>query len=106
LSGGERQRIALARLFLKNPSIVILDEPAAFLDALTEREVRKEFNAFFRARTALVITHRMVSLTDIDRIVVLDEHRIVEQGTLRELIDRKGKFFDLYEHPESSSKPA
>jgi ATP-binding cassette subfamily B protein len=81
LSGGEKQRLAIARLLLKNPAVMILDEATSHLDNENEAYVQAAFDEALRGRTALVIAHRLSTIRDADRIVVLDGGRIVEQGT-------------------------
>jgi ATP-binding cassette subfamily B protein len=94
LSGGEKQRVALARVFLKNPSIVILDEATAHLDTVTERAVRTALTQRLANRTIIVVAHRMSTVVDADQILVLDSGKIVESGTHDELL-RNGS---LYRH--------
>ena len=97
LSGGERQRIALARVFLKNPDIVILDEATSALDLATEKRVLKNIREFFRDKTLLIVAHRITNISDCDRIIVLKEGRIVEEGTFYSLIEKKGEFFKIFQ---------
>jgi ATP-binding cassette subfamily B protein len=95
LSGGQRQRIALARVFLKNPPILILDEGTSALDNINERRVQQAINAARADRTVILVAHRLSTLLDTDRILVFDEGRIVESGTYDELVRQGGVFTEL-----------
>jgi ATP-binding cassette subfamily B protein len=95
-SGGEKQRIAIARLLLKQPSIVILDEATAHLDSESEAAVQKALSVALTGRTALVIAHRLSTVREADAILVLDRGRIVERGTHSELVARGGLYSELY----------
>jgi subfamily B ATP-binding cassette protein MsbA len=96
LSGGQRQRIAIARALLKNAPVLVLDEATSALDTESERQVQAALEALMRGRTTLVIAHRLSTVAQADRIVVLDRGRIAETGTHRELLERGGIYGRLY----------
>ena len=96
LSGGERQRLAIARLLLKAPPIVVLDEATAHLDSESETAVQRALDAALAGRTSLVIAHRLSTVRHATRILVLDEGRVVQQGTHAELLAAGGLYADLY----------
>jgi ATP-binding cassette subfamily B protein len=92
MSGGEKQRLAIARLLLKNPTIMILDEATSHLDNENEAYVQEALEHALRGRTALVIAHRLSTIRDADRIIVLDDGLIAEQGTHDELLAAGGLY--------------
>lgn len=96
VSVGQRQLISLARVFLKQSAIVILDEPTASLDPLTEAGIQNALSRLFASRTVLVIAHRLSTIRKVDRILVLQRGTLVEEGRLDELLHRGGHFADLY----------
>ncbi|WP_020157661.1 ABC transporter ATP-binding protein [Methylobacter marinus] len=98
LSGGERQRIAVARAFLENAPIVVLDEATSALDSLTEKQIQVAIFELIKDKTAIVIAHRLSTILNMDRIIVLDKGRIIEQGTHQQLLDRKGKYYAMWQH--------
>jgi ATP-binding cassette subfamily B protein len=95
LSGGERQRLSIARALLKNPPILILDEATSALDAATEAKLQKALEEVMRGRTTFVIAHRLATVRNADRILVLDKGRVVEGGTFDELVAKGGAFAEL-----------
>ena len=97
LSGGEQQRICIARAILKNAPILILDEATSFLDTESEMIVQKAMENLLKERTALIIAHRLSTIRKADKIVVVSDGKIVEQGTHEELLGKGGLYQRLYE---------
>ena len=98
LSGGQRQRIAIARVFLKNPKLLILDEATSALDNATEMQIQASLEELSRGRTVIVVAHRLSTVKNADEIVVLDKDGIVEQGTHDELLLKNGEYKKLYDY--------
>lgn len=96
LSGGQKQRISIARIFLKNPPILILDEATSALDSITEAHIQKAFEELAEGRTTLMIAHRLATIRSADQIVVIENGRIEEEGTQEELLEKDGIFAKLY----------
>jgi ABC-type multidrug transport system fused ATPase/permease subunit len=97
LSSGERQLVAMARVLARDPAILVLDEATAHLDAQTEEKVQAVLGRLLTGRTSLVIAHRLFTLRQASRIMVLHQGRLVEEGTHTQLMDRKGYYYRLYQ---------
>ena len=98
LSGGEKQRVALARAFLEDAPIVVLDEATSALDSITEQQIQSAIFELIEDKTAIVIAHRLSTILRMDRIIVLDGGKIIEQGTHQELLDKDGKYATMWKH--------
>ena len=96
LSGGQKQRISIARIFLKNPKILILDEATSALDTITERSIQKSFDELSKDRTCLIIAHRLATVQNADRIILVDDGQIAEEGTHAELMKLDGRYAKLF----------
>ena len=95
LSGGQKQRLSIARVFLKNPKILILDEATSALDTVTEQHIQAALEQLSQGRTTIIIAHRLSTVKDVDNIVVVDDDRIVEQGCHKELMEKNGVYAAL-----------
>ncbi|MGL6115557.1 MAG: ABC transporter ATP-binding protein, partial [Cetobacterium sp.] len=96
LSGGQKQRIAIARIFLKNPPILILDEATSALDNVTEHLIQEALDTLAKDRTTIVVAHRLSTVENADSIVVLTEEGIAERGTHKELMEKRGYYYNLH----------
>ena len=105
LSGGQKQRISIARALIKSPSVVIFDDCLSAVDARTEKTVLNNLNLYLKNKTAIIITHRIFSLFDFDKIIVLDEGRIVEQGQHHTLIKENGYYAEMYNRQQHKEQP-
>jgi ATP-binding cassette subfamily B protein len=106
LSGGQKQRISIARALIKEPSLVIFDDCLSAVDARTEKEIIGNLYDYLRDKTAIIITHRIFSLFHFNKIVVLEDGEIVEQGTHEELLDRNGYYATLYARQQEQDRQA
>jgi ATP-binding cassette subfamily B protein len=97
LSGGERQRISLARVFLKNAPVLVLDEATAYADAQNESKIQAAFSEIMKGKTVIVIAHRLSSITDADRIFVIREGRLAEAGLHGELLEKKSQYHSMWQ---------
>jgi len=106
LSGGEKQRVGIARTLLKNPPILLLDEATSALDTDTEQEIQGALARAAEGRTVLMIAHRLSTVADADRIIVLEDGHIVEEGTHTDLLSRKGRYWGLWQRQASEREQA
>jgi ATP-binding cassette subfamily B protein len=104
LSGGEKQRLAIARVLLHDPRILILDEATSALDTASEREVQKALDALMGSRTTIAIAHRLSTIVNADVINVIDAGRVVESGTHRSLLGQGGVYASLYQEQFEGGK--
>lgn len=104
LSGGQKQRISIARAFIKNPALVIFDDCLSAVDARTEKEIIGNLKNYLSGKTAIIITHRIFSLLDFDTIVVLEDGKMIEKGTHKQLLEKNGYYAKLYSRQQEEEK--
>ena len=104
LSGGQKQRISIARALIKDPAIVIFDDCLSAVDVKTEKEIISSLNEYLQDKTAIIITHRIFSLFSFDKIVVLEDGEIVEQGTHQHLLELNGYYSALYHRQQQEER--
>jgi len=104
LSGGEKQRVAIARALLKEPMMMLYDEATSSLDSDTERNIQQAIIAASNRKTVIVIAHRLSTIVNSDQIVVLDQGQVVEMGTHQELLDKEGKYSNLWRHQQETDR--
>ena len=97
LSGGEQQKLAIARIFANSAPIIILDEPTSSLDPISEYEINKKILDLCTEKTVVLISHRLSTVVDANKIYMMDKGRIVEQGNHRQLMHNKGKYYEMFE---------
>ena len=96
LSGGQKQRVSIARALIKDAAIIILDDSLSAVDARTERTILSNIDDYLKNKTSIVITHKIMSITNFDKIVVMHEGEIVETGRHQDLVDKKGTYYEMY----------
>ena len=102
LSGGQQQRIAIARMFLKNPPIIFLDEPTANLDAIATEQIKKSLDAIKKGRTVIVVSHSISQIIDSEHIIVMEKGRVVEDGTHENLYANHSTYYQIFSAMASS----
>jgi len=102
LSGGQKQRIAIARAIIKKPEVLILDEATSALDEISQALVQEAIDDISKERTVIVVAHRLSTIINADKIVVVEDGQAVEEGSHRELMERKGAYWNLYKSQENT----
>ena len=98
LSGGQKQRLGIARSILHDAPILILDEATSALDSKTEKDIQDSLEIAMQNKTVIAVAHRLSTLANMDRIIVLEKGKIIEEGTHKQLLRMKGKYYDLWQH--------
>ncbi|CDF79463.1 ABC transporter, ATP-binding/permease protein [Formosa agariphila KMM 3901] len=96
LSGGQKQRVSIARLFLKNPPIIFLDEPTASLDAISTEQIKKSLDSIKKGRTVIIISHSISQIIDAENVIVMEKGKVIEQGTHEDLYDNESVYYDIF----------
>ena len=96
LSGGQMQRVSIARLFLKNPPIIFLDEPTASLDAIATEQIKKSLDSIKKGRTVIIISHSISQIIDAENVIVLKNGRVIEEGTHKNLYENESAYFEIF----------
>ena len=104
LSGGQKQRISIARALMKEHEIVIFDDCLSAVDAKTESQIINKLDSFLKNKTAIIITHRIFSLFNFDRIILLKDGAVAEQGTHSELLNKNGYYAEMYAHQQKTER--
>ena len=104
LSGGQKQRVAIARIFLKDPAILILDEATSALDSVTEAKIQGAFDQLSQGRTTLIIAHRLSTIQDADLILVMKQGELVESGTHNALVKQGGEYAKMWSNYTKTTK--
>ena len=97
LSGGEKQRLGIARAVFKQPQLLLLDEATSHLDLESEEKIQDSLHQFFRSVTAVVIAHRLTTIKEMDKILVIEDGEVIESGNFAELTAKQGRFYELWE---------
>lgn len=106
LSGGQKQRVSIARALIKEPKILLLDDCLSAVDAKTEKNILSQFRMYLKDKTAIIITHRIFTLLDFDKIIVMNQGKIAEEGTHNELMAKKGMYYQLYQQQKKDDDAA